>query len=1012
MSTGLFSGDAPRIFSVPPGTPFLQCLAETLVEETGAEGDPAALSDALIYVPNRRSARELAAAFHKAIGKPAFLPPEIRALGDLESQEPPVGTEEAIAGLGPALPPATRLGELARLVLAKADAEDLDMPPRAALSAAQELAALLDQASLSGNVDWSKLPSLVENADLAHHWERSVRFLQIVADAWPTYLSEIGAMDPFARRLAVAGALAGHWATIPPQSLVVIAGSTGATPASRELMSAALTLPKGLVVLPGLDRDISKGSAIEIHRDASHPQHALMQTIRHLNCESSDIPVWPGAEPSLSGFARAELIHEALAPATQTSDWLKRLDEISGKDDPATFAIRALEGLSLIEAEDEAEEAMCAALLLRETLETAGKTAALITPDAGLARRISALMKRWDVSVPPSAGIPLLRTPAGSFVALVLDWAIDPGDPVKLCAVAKHAIQGDTAELAEQLELHFLRGPRRWRTLHDLVARLQTQVSAEQNARRRSQLTRIADYAKSMAELIDLHAPDLRGDEALHGQQAAEQVALLAEALLETDKTLSGTRSLWSGKDGEAAAKLLENMAEASCPLGALPTNAMPGLLEMLASGVSVPSSEVSHPRLSIWGPLEARLQTADRIILAGLSEGVWPNLPGADSFLPRHFRQRLNLQDTEARLGLSAHDFAQLACAPNVTLLTSKRRDDAPAVHSRWVWRLQTLAEGALGDKAKAALAPAEDPRIWSAALKEVAETHPATFARPQPSPDIAHRPKKLSVTRINTLQRDPYAIYAERILRLRKLDRLDAPIDARQRGTAIHAALEKFEETGRSKSAEALLGLLEEELRHAGQGDDEILSARAIHQRTVEWYLSEWRSPRSDHVQQIWLEVDGETTFDVHGEAFVLSAQADRIELLKDGALAIVDFKTGAPPSNPQINAGLEQQMPLQAVIAEDGGFSGVPAKSVAALEYVAFKAAYKASQIELKNKSVSDLASSARNGLQTLLEGYARPDQPYLSVPRIQFISQYAGDYDRLARRAEWAGEVSDE
>ena len=346
------------------------------------------------------------------------------------------------------------------------------------------------------------------------------------------------------------------------------------------------------------------------------------------------------------------------------------------------------------------------------------------------------------------------------------------------------------------------------------------------------------------------------------------------------------------------------------------------------------------------------------------------------------------------------------------MTLLTSKRRDDAPAVHSRWVWRLQTLAEGALDDKAKAALAPAEDPRIWSAALKEVAETLPASFARPQPSPDVSNRPKKLSVTRINTLQRDPYAIYAERVLRLRKLDRLDAPIDARQRGTAIHAALEKFEETGRSKSAEALLSLLEEELRHAGQSDDEILSARAIHQRTVEWYLSEWRNPRSDHVQQIWLEVDGETTFDVHGEAFVLSAQADRIELLKDGALAIVDFKTGAPPSNPQINAGLEQQMPLQAVIAEDGGFTGVPAKSVAALEYVAFKAAHKASQIELKNKSVSDLASSARNGLQTLLEGYARPDQPYLSVPRIQFISQYAGVYDRLARRAEWAGEVSDE
>lgn len=1012
MRAGLFADGSSRIFTIPPGAPFLKCLAETLVKETGADKNASALADALIYVPNRRSARELASAFFEATGKSAFLPPEIRALGDLENQEPPVGTEEAIAGLGPALPPAKRLGELARLVLAKADAEDLNMPARAALAAAQELAALLDQASLSGHVDWTLLPKLVENSELAHHWERSVRFLQIVAEAWPAYLNEIGAMDPFARRLAVAGALGEHWQANPPNSLVVIAGSTGATPASRELMSAALNLPKGCVVLPGLDRDISISAAAEIRRDASHPQHALMQTIAHLNVAGADIPVWPGAEPSDKAFSRAELVHEALAPATQTSDWLKRLDEISGREDPSTFALRALDGLSLIEAEDEAEEALCAALLLRESLETPGMTAALITPDAGLARRVSAIMKRWDVTLPPSAGVPLLRTPAGSFIALVLDWAIDPGDPVKLCAVAKHSLQAQGSKSVEGLELLTLRGPRRWRTLDDLAQFIESEDVNTGRPARKTALKRAAEFVRTLDQLIAANAPDLSGDEAIHGQQAAEQIAALAEAILDAGEPNYGARILWAGKDGETAAKLLENMAEASRPLGALPTNAVPGLLETLASGMNVPSSEPSHSRLNIWGPLEARLQTADKIILAGLSEGVWPNLPGADSFLPRHFRKRLNLQDTEARLGLSAHDFAQLACAPDVVLLTAKRRDDAPAVNSRWIWRLQTLAEGALEEGAKSALAPSPDPRNWCAALKEVKDPLQSNFARPQPSPAIEHRPKQLSVTRINTLQRDPYAIYAERILRLRKLDRLDAPIDARLRGTAIHTALENFEASGQEKSPNALLELLETELRKAGQGEDEILSSRAVHRRTVEWYLSEWRNPRAGNTQQIWLEVDGETSLQVGGEEFRLTAQADRVELNKDGSLSIVDFKTGSPPTNAQINAGLEQQMPLQAVIAEHGGFAGVPAKEVAALEYVAFKAAHKASLVTVKNKSTSDLASDAKAGLQTLLDGYARPDQPYLSVPRIQFISKYAGDYDRLARRAEWAGEVSDE
>ena len=1009
MSTGLFAGGS-RIFTVPPGAPFLKCLAETLVQETHAKERPDALSAALIYVPNRRSARELAAALYTAIGKPAFLPPEIRALGDLENQEPPVGTEEAIAGLGPALPPAKRLGELARLVLAKADAEDLNMPARAALAAAQELAALLDQASLSGHVDWSILPGLVENSDLAHHWERSVRFLQIVADAWPSYLKENGAMDPFARRLAVAGALADHWEAYPVQSLVVIAGSTGATPASRELMKAALKLPKGMVVLPGLDRDINASVAAEIRRDASHPQHALMQTIQHLNAVSADIPIWPGAEPNRQAFARAEMVHEALAPATQTSDWLKRLEEISGEEDPASFASRALEGVSLIEADDEAEEAMCAALLLRETLETANKTAALITPDAGIARRVEAHLKRWNIVVPPSAGVPLLRTPAGSFIALVLDWAIDPGDPVKLCAVAKHTLSRSQGDVLEALESSFLRGPRRWRSLSDLVAVIEEERKRDKPRAYQHKLGLISDFVKTLAQLIDTHAPDLSGDEAIHGQQAAEQIAALSEALLDGDEDGSGARAMWAGTDGDASAKLLESMAEASRPLGALPTNSIPGLLESLASGVSVSSEDAAHPRLNIWGPLEARLQSADLIILAGLSEGVWPSLPGADSFLPRHFRKRLNLQDTEARLGLSAHDFAQLACAPDVVLLTAKRRDDAPAVNSRWIWRLQTLAEGALEDAAKAALIPSPDPRVWSSALREVSEALPVNFARPQPVPHIEHRPRQLSVTRINTLQRDPYAIYAERILRLKKLDRLDAPIDARLRGTAIHAALENFEDSGQTKSSEELLQLLESELRAAGQGEDEILSSRAVHLRTIDWYLSEWREPRAENVQAIWLEVDGKTSFDFGEDTFTLSAQADRIELSKDGNLTIVDFKTGSPPTNSQIAAGLEQQMPLQAVIAEDGGFSGVPEKAVSALEYVAFKAAYKASLVSVKNKTTSDLAIDAKTGLQTLLDGYARADQPYLSVPRIQFISKYTSDYDRLARRGRmgWGGE----
>jgi len=1011
MAASLFSSGAGSVYTIPPGAPFLTRLAETLVAELNAKDDPAALADALIYVPNRRSARELAAALHTAIGKPAFLPPEIRALGDLESDEPPVGTEEAIAGLGPALSPARRIGELAQLVLAYYAGIGETLPPGPALSAARELAGLLDQASLSGKADWSQLADMVDQGDLAVHWQSSVKFLEIVTEFWPKRLAELGAMDPFARRLAVAEALAQHWRAEPPKGAVIIAGSTGATPASRELMHAAAALEKGLIVLPGLDRSLTSEGIKAIRHEASHPQHALAETLTALGISPPDVAIWPGADLPPDAEARAALIHEALAPASKTSDWLERLAEISGDESEAGFTTRALTGLTLIEAEDDSREALFAALLMRETLEQDGQTAALITPDAGLARAVSALLKQWDVHVPPSAGVPLLRTPAGSLAALVMDWAVDPGDPVLLCAVLKHPLTALDAAAARTLEQRFLRGPRRWTDLEDLSAHILRRKAREAGEKYKTYTGDEADtasaFAAKLSTLIQTHAPDLSRDTFLTGHAAAPMVAALVQAL-------AGER-VWSGADGAGAARLLEDFAETTRPLLTLAIHSLPSLMETLASGVTVQAGGMAHPRLSIWGPLEARLQSADRIILAGLNESVWPQRPSADSFLPRHFRTALGLQDSEARLGLSAHDFAQFASAPDVVMLSAKRRDDAPAVASRWVWRLETLTKGALKDDAAIAMQPAagRNPKDWADALEASAPSCPPGHAMPAPKPPLEARPDRLSVTRINTLQRDPYAIYAEQILDLPALDPLNAPLDARPRGTAVHDALERFEDDGEAKTPERLLALLEDSLIEAGEPEESVIGLRAVHRRTIDWYLTEWRAPRSDTVQDHFLEAGGKLELNIAGGPFTLSAKADRIELRKDGSLVIVDFKTGAPPSDAAIRAGLEQQMPLQALIAQTGKFHGVPQKPVSYLEYVSFKSAYAAKLVGGKKVTPDDTAEmtkQAEAGLIKLIEAYRDPRQAYFSAPRAQYL-KYRGDYYQLARRAEWAEDDTD-
>ena len=1023
--TGLFAPEAPHVWTIPAGIDFLGGLAATLAEEFDLRNNPAALADALIYVPNRRSARSLALALHKQAGGKTILPPDIRALGDLETQEPPSGAEEALTSLGPALSPAKRLGALASLVQSFYKVRGLSIPPSSTLAAARELGRLLDSASLAGGVDWDRLPDLVQDTDLAEHWTQSVTFLEIVTQEWPEWLGENGASDPFDRRLQVAEAVANTLRTHPPKGPFIIAGSTGATPATQQLMLAAQALPRGLVVLPGLDRDapetmwqeITERRADKFSGEPDHPQFSLAGTLKALKLTASQVPVWPRITVEASAHARKRLLHESLAPASQTADWLERLKEMAAPEAPDAFATKALSGLTVLEAEDEAEEALLAALALREALETPGATAALITPDAGLGRQVSALLKRWDLEVPPSGGIPLGRTPAGSLALLTLEWAMDTGDPVALMALLKHDYVAVDAEAVKALEMNYLRGPRRWQDLSDLLASL-PRLTEEKGASRH---TRLPDGAEASAaallaplqDLANKASPISNPEGDITGAEAAQCLVTLIDGLI------GDTQRAWEGRDGEAASQTLEAAIGVTEALTPLSVRDFAEIFESLAAGATINDDIIPHPQLSIWGPLEARLQTADQIILAGLNETVWPNYPQADAFLPRRFRKELDLPAPEARLGLAAHDFAQLACAPNVTMLYSSRRDDAPAVASRWILRLKTLSEGALG-KAGAARAlappPERDLKRWAKALTRDHQTIDASQSEPKPIPPLSARPKQLSVTRIDTLQRDPYAIYAGNILKLKKLDALNAPLDARPRGTAIHKALEDFDTAPKSEqTADALHERILRELRAAGEPPHLILANRAAYAKTAQEYVNWWLERQQD-LKSTWPEIRGSITFTIENEPFTLSGTADRVEQHGDGTYSIIDFKTGAGKTRKQVESGFEQQLPFLAMIARDGEMKDANGTVIAqapsrAFGYVSVRFRFEASPITKGSEDAAELTDAAKDMLVKLVTAYRAPDVVYRSVPRVKLKSQYAGDYDRLARRLEWAGETSD-
>ena len=997
--TGLFSSAAPRIFTLSPGQAFLRTLARQLAAESGLGDDPSALAGAVIYVPNRRSARQLALELFEAAGAPgAILMPDIRALGDLEDPARVPGAEAALADLPPPLAEPKRLGALVQLVQRYHSATHGGaLPLRSALAAARELARLLDQAALGGGVDWSRLPGLVADSQLADHWQLSVEFLQIVTSAWPQWLDEQGVMDAAAYREAAASALAADWRASTPEDPVIIAGSTGSTPAGRVLMAAALELPRGVVVLPGFERETPHDDWAAMASAPSHPQHAFTQVLPALGLAPGDVKRWPGEAAPSGARARERLIAEALSPAELTGDWHGRIARMAGEEGPVAFTQRALNGFSLIEAGDEAEEARLAALILRETLETPGETAALVTPDAGLARRVSALLKRWGLNVPPSSGTPLLHTVPGSTLALLFDWWRDPGDHVAMAALLRSPAIVPPAPPGA-FEHLVLRGPRWWRDPADLAGRLKSRLTHPRQRRvpAEDELSAAVALAGWFAEAAATFPEGPVGGDALGG---------MISALVEV---FGASEAVWSGDAGRQGVELLSNLADIAAGTGAQTAQTWGDAFRALAGEIAIAPEGDAHPRLAIWGPLEARLQSADRLVLAGLNEEVWPQHPPADAFLPRHFRRALGLPDPEERMGLAAHDFAQLACQPDVTCLYSARRDDAPAVASRWIWRLQTLVRGALADETDRALAPqaARDPRPWVADL-ECPQTRFEARVAPRPSPPLQARPRRLSVTRIDWLQRDPYAIYASEILKLRPLDPIGKPLDARERGIAIHAALERLETDGGPDTADALLQRLEAELAQAGYPPEELAAERAVQANTVKWYL-ERRAARAPAVRASWYEADGGIDLQIAGAPFRLTAKADRIDLMAGGELTILDFKTGKPKSDKQIAAGLEQQMPLQALIAREGGFADVPAAPVEALVYVAFRA--RPEMRELK-ADPEELADAARTGLMRLIGAYRHEGQVYLSAPRVQFVA-YDYGYNRLARRAEWSAEVADE
>src|SRR5215472_9981642 len=987
----MIAAPAPRVFTIPASVPFVPTLVRALIEGKLVPGfpaaqDPLALARATLYLPTRRACRLARDLFLGVIDKGAAILPRIVAIGDIDEDEivfAQIGAgalASDVLELPPALGGLKRRLLLTRLVLKWAESITPDEQgeaslvannPASALALVDDLARLMDDMITRG-VSWGRLDGLVPQT-LDRYWQLTLKFLQIAREKWPKILAEEGAIEPAARRDALIKAEAARLAA-HADGPVIAAGSTASMPATAELIAAIAKLDRGAVVLPGLDLDLDARSwhliggreeaDARVSPAVEHPLFAMQALLQRIGIAREQVTVLG----TPAAHRRERYVCEALRPAAATDAW----KQLAGGGIP--WIDGALEGVAVVEAANAEEDA-------------------------------------------------LAETSAGLFARLAAEAALGGVAPVALLALIKHpllrlgAAAGAHARTIAVLEKAVLRGPRprpgtagladALAVFHTELAKLRRgQASDLHPSDPRADLT--AAQLDDAAALVTRRAQALAP---LEGQMCAPFAKLAAlhrsvVAALSADAT--GVPAAFQGRDGTALESVFEEIAANASHVD-FPVEAADyaDLFRTAIGDRVVRRPPLAGVRLRIYGPLEARLQSADRMVLGALIEGTWPPEIASDPWLSRPMRHALGLDLPERRLSLSAHDLTQALGASEVILAYPTKLAGTPTVPSRFVQRLAAVAGEQRWNEVRAKGAKY---LAWARALDRPAEVK--RVEKPAPKPPRAARPTALSVTDIENWLRDPYTIYAKHILKLRELDAVDLPPGAADRGIVIHAALSDFTTTfAAALPADPTDALIEIGRKHFA-ALDEYPEARAFwwprFRRIARWFAG-WERVRRANLATLTTEVQGKIDISLGERVFSLRARADRIERLAEGRYAILDYKTGQVPSEKQVRIGVSPQLTLEAAILRRGGFPDIPfGASIAELVYVALKGGDPAGEgaaIDFRDGDADFHAERALEKLQSVAQRFEDEEQAYLPLVLSMWKSRY-GTYDHLARVKEWS------
>lgn len=956
-----------KLYGLPPGVDFPVQLVAGLRQRL-TERPPEDMAKVTVFLNSQRMRRRVTQIL---TAEGATLLPRLRLVTDLSP-------EAARLGIPPSAPGLRRRLELTQLVLRLLETQP-DLAPRAAVfDLADSLATLMDEMQGEGVT-----PGQIAALDVSNHsahWSRSQAFLGILE----TFFATDDAPDPQARLRRVIDSLPDLWQHSPPAGPLIIAGSTGSRKTTLRLMQVVSSLPDGMIVLPGYDFDqphaVWEGMSDALTAE-DHPQYRYRRLFDALDCGSDAVKAWTQAEAPCP--ARNQLVSLSLRPAPVTDQWLiegQDLQELTG----------ATRDLTLIEADSPRDEALAVALLLREAAEQ-GKTAALITPDRGLTRQVEAALDRWRLIPDDSAGRPLPLSAPGRFLRHISALLGQKLTAEALITLLKHPLTASGGQrglhllFTRELELSLRRKGPPFPTPESLAYWASTQKHAD---------------APKWADWLGRNLGGLEYAREQNLVRHLEQHLEVSEALA-AGPWAAGSGGLWLESAGREARRIIDELQAEAHIAGILALHDYRNLFDSVLQRGEVRDDRGAHPGIVIQGTLEARVNGAELVILAGLNDGIWPKLPAPDPWLNRRMRKDAGLSLPERQIGLSAHDYQMAIGAPRVVLSRARRDAEAETVPSRWLNRLTNLLGGLPTRGGPAALeAMRARGKIWLQMADRIEQpAAPMPLARrPSPRPPVAHRPRELPLTRIATLIRNPYEIYARYILRLYPLTPLHPTPDARLRGSTLHKILETYVRLRQRQDRDGARALL-------------LSVARDVLTEDVPWPAARilWLA-RLAKAADFFLDHDGmlggtPVSLEEKGKIrltpldFTLSGIPDRIDVLPDGRLHIIDYKTGTPPT-PAQQASFDKQLLLAACMVERGGFAQLGPAEVAQITYLGLGSSPKMVSTEI----TPDLTGQTWEALHKLIGRYLEPETGYTSR-RAMFETNFAGDYDHLARFGEW-------